>query len=131
MCKDSFMNSQPTCCAGLSDWLSPRLFKALADPNRVALLARLAQGRRPQTVSEIASCSPTHLSVVSRHLAILRDTGIVDSEKRGKEVFYRVRIDSLASALRGLADALEACCPVENHAYDKKGDKEAAQEVHS
>lgn len=104
------MNQQEQCCGGLSDWLSPRLFKAMADPNRIALLARLAESGQEQTVTEIAGYCPTHVSVVSRHLAILRDAGILESQKRGKAVYYRVRISALTAALRGLADALESCC---------------------
>jgi ArsR family transcriptional regulator, arsenate/arsenite/antimonite-responsive transcriptional repressor len=99
------------CCSGLSKWLSPDLFKALSDPSRVAILARLVEMPGEQTVSEVACCSPINISVVSRHLRTLRDAGIVESSKRGKEVFYRARIGNLTLLLRNLADALEACCP--------------------
>lgn len=87
------------------------LFKALADPNRVALLARLADCGRACTVSEIACCLPIDLSVVSRHLRQLREAGILYAERRGKEVRYKVRYGELARTLRALADAIEACCP--------------------
>lgn len=114
------MECIPSCCSELANWLSPRLFKALADPVRVAILARLAEGRREQTVSELAKQFPVHLSVVSRHLGILRDADIVMADKRGKEVFYRVRIGALSAALRGLADALDACCPDESDAIERR-----------
>jgi len=87
------------------------LFKALADPNRVALLARLADCGRPCTVSEIACCLPVDLSVVSRHLRQLRDAGILHAERRGKEVYYTVRYGELVRTLRTLAGTIEACCP--------------------
>ena len=80
---------------------------------RVGLLARLTQMPQPATVTQIASCCPIDLSVVSRHLAVLRDCGILKSEKRGKEVFYSVRYNELATTLRGMADAIEQCCPKE------------------
>ena len=89
----------------------PDLFKALADPNRIALLARLATGGSAATVSELAACCPIDLSVVSRHLKILDRAGVVESERRGKRVLYRARIAHLAGLLRELADALETCCP--------------------
>lgn len=91
----------------------PLFFRALCDPNRVSLLAWLASQRRLCTVSEIAEggACPVDLSVVSRHLHTLREAGILESERRGREVLYRVRVDALVSTLRGLADALEACCP--------------------
>jgi len=101
----------PTCCADLGQLLSPRLFKALADPSRTALLLRLAEGGAPRTVSQAAQGGGVDLSVVSRHLAVLREAGVVQCVKRGKEVWCSVRWDALARALRDLADALEACCP--------------------
>ena len=89
------------------------IFKALSDPNRVALVARLAAAGREATVSELAACCPTDLSVVSRHLAVLRSAGVLEAEKRGRQVHYRVRYGALSRALRSLADAIEECCPEE------------------
>jgi len=100
-----------TCCAGLGQLLSPRLFRALADPSRTALLVRLAEGGAPRTVSEVARGGSVDLSVVSRHLAVLRDAGVIQCVKQGKEVFCAVRWEALARTLRELAGALEACCP--------------------
>ncbi len=101
------------CCRGLAKLLSPRLFKALGDPTRVALLVRLAEKRRPCTISEIAQGGSADLSVVSRHLAILREAGIIACVKEGKEVKCSVEGSFLPKLLRDLADALEACCPSE------------------
>ncbi|MEW6775304.1 MAG: metalloregulator ArsR/SmtB family transcription factor [Bdellovibrionota bacterium] len=100
------------CCGpALGETLSPKLFKALSDPARLAILARLAaQGGEATTVSEVASCCPTDISVVSRHLAQLREAGAVSAEKQGREVYYRACCSELASALRQIADALDACC---------------------
>jgi len=91
--------------------VEPRFFKALCDPNRIALLARLAQCGRACNVGEISCCCPVDLSVVSRHLAILRDAGVVEAEKRGKEVYYSLRFGAVVDTLRRLADAIEGCCP--------------------
>jgi ArsR family transcriptional regulator len=99
------------CCRGLSSTLSPALFKALCDPNRTAILARLAECCRPCTVSEIAACCPVNISVVSRHLTTLREAGILEAERRGRHVYYSVASARLARSLRAIADALEACCP--------------------
>ena len=91
--------------------LSPKLFKALSDPRRLALLIRLAESGEACTVSAIADGAGVDLSVVSRHLAILRDAGVIRCEKQGKEVRCVVQTGALASILRDLASALEACCP--------------------
>jgi ArsR family transcriptional regulator len=99
------------CCSGLQGLLSPRLFKALSDPKRLSLLVRLAEERGPCTVGHVAQGSGVDLSVVSRHLATLREAGIITCEKRGKEVFCVVQTSAVVKILRDLADALEACCP--------------------
>ena len=98
------------CCKMLAELLSPRFFKAMGDPNRIALLSHLAAYCRPHTVTEISCCCPVDVSVVSRHLAILRDADIIQAERRGKEVLYTVRYDVLAQTFRSIADAIEACC---------------------
>ena len=104
--------SEKSCCATDIDRLfSTELFRALADANRIALLGHLAIGGSPQTVTEAAGCCPTDLSVTSRHLATLRDAGIVEAEKRGREVYYSVRYAELSRVLREMADAIDACCP--------------------
>jgi len=114
-------NKQPAdtgagCCPDLEALINPGLFKALGDPNRAALIAGIGRMGRPTTVSEAASCCPVDLSVVSRHLAVLRRAGVVESAKSGREVRYILSPTTLAATLRSLADALEACCPPEQPA---------------
>lgn len=104
-------DNQNNCCDELERWLSPDLFKALSDPNRIAILSRLAAAGKAQSVSQVAGCCPVNLSVVSRHLKTLKDAGVLEATKRGKEVLYRVQIEGLIHLLRKLADALESCCP--------------------
>ena len=102
---------QVQCCRNLHQLLRPTFFKALCDPSRIALFSRLAGCSQPCCVSEMAACCPTDFSVVSRHLALLRDAGILEAQRRGKEVYYRVRFDNVVQTLRAVADAIEACCP--------------------
>ncbi len=104
------MQANSESSAALGGLLSPALFKALGDPNRLALLLRLAAAGGPATVSELSGCCERDFSVVSRHLARLREAGIVAAERRGREVHYQLTSD-LASILRAIADALDACCP--------------------
>ncbi len=100
------------CCAeSLQSMMDPRFFQALGDPRRLSILAWLASAGRPRSVGEVAQCCPTDMSVVSRHLAQMRDTGIVEAEKKGKEVFYRVNYRALAQTFRAMADAIDNCCP--------------------
>jgi DNA-binding transcriptional ArsR family regulator len=98
------------CCSDLGRVLSPKLFKALCDPNRMAILVCLAESCAPCTVGQVARCCPVNLSVVSRHLAQLRDAGILHAERRGKEVHYSIRARELVATLRDIADVIEHCC---------------------
>lgn len=100
--------------------LDPRFFRALCDPNRISLLLRLAGRGRACTVSELNKCCPVDLSVVSRHLGLLRDAGIVESEKRGKEVYYTVRANDVIDTLRSIANAMEGCCCSSESKREKK-----------
>lgn len=98
------------CGSCLGDLLEPWFFKALCDPSRLALLCELAECNRPRTVKEIAACCPTDLSVVSRHLGLLRDAGILKYQRKGREVYYTIDCAAVASRLRRIAGALEVCC---------------------
>ncbi|HXI04127.1 MAG TPA: metalloregulator ArsR/SmtB family transcription factor [Candidatus Saccharimonadales bacterium] len=105
----------------LADVISPQLFKALCDPNRIALLARLAECGRPCGVTELGACCEVDLSVTSRHLATLREAGVLTSTRRGKEIHYEVRSAEIIRTLRAIADAIEGCCgpPAENAGSDR------------
>jgi DNA-binding transcriptional ArsR family regulator len=103
-------NHSRKCCSGLESLLTPGMFKALSDPHRIAILIRLAESCASSNVSQVAECCSVDLSVVSRHLAILRKAGIVESTRCGKEVFYSVCYLGMVVALRKIADALESCC---------------------
>ncbi|MEO1369471.1 MAG: metalloregulator ArsR/SmtB family transcription factor [Acidobacteriota bacterium] len=95
--------------------LRPELFKALGDATRLEVLMRLITAPAPQTVGEVADCCGVHLSGVSRHLAALKNAGVVRAERRGREVLYEADCAATTHALRGLADAIDACrarcCP--------------------
>ncbi len=93
----------------LERYLDPAIFRALGDPTRLALLARLASASGPQTVTELSSCCGVHLSGVSRHLKMLHDAALIRSERQGREVRYRLDCGALTATLRGMADALERC----------------------
>ena len=106
------------CCDELSVLVQPELFKALSDPNRLVLLTTLSERMQPSTVSEAAECCSVDMSVVSRHLATMRNAGLVTSEKRGREVYYSVPRQVLADQLRAMADALESCCSTEEESQN-------------
>lgn len=94
---------------GLARHWSPEMYRALGDPNRLTLLVRLAGATRPLTVTELGDCCGVHISGVSRHLALMRDAGLVEARREGREVRYALNVEAFTEKLRGLADAVEAC----------------------
>lgn len=98
-------------CGPVDALLDPELFKALADPTRVSLIACIAKCARGCSVGEVAECCDVDLSVVSRHLSLLARSGVLEATRRGRTVLYRVRYEDVCRTLRQLADALEECCP--------------------
>ncbi|MDQ6745447.1 MAG: metalloregulator ArsR/SmtB family transcription factor [Actinomycetota bacterium] len=59
-----------------------RLFQALADPSRRAMVERLVGG--PESVSRLAEPLPMSLPAVVQHLRVLEDAGLISSEKVGR-----------------------------------------------
>jgi ArsR family transcriptional regulator len=66
-----------------------RVLKALAHPTRLFIVEQLAAGEL--CVCQIVHKSKAGFSTVSKHLAILKEAGIVKDDKRGLQVFYRLR----------------------------------------
>ena len=108
------------CCPQLVEALDPRLFQALGDENRLMLLCRLAAAEEAQTVSELAGCCGVHISGVSRHLAQLRDAGVVVAHKVGREVRYELQRELMIQSLRAIADGMESATPMDQNT--KKGE---------
>ena len=63
------------------------VFKALADPTRVAIVSRLASGEKC-CVCDLTDAFDLSQPTVSHHLRILRDAGLVESERRGTFAYY-------------------------------------------
>ena len=63
-------------------------FDALGDPNRRAIVQLLASGAR--TVGELAGALPISRPAVSRHLRLLKDSGLVIDEAHGTRRLYRL-----------------------------------------
>lgn len=109
------------CCKPVDDLLDPEWFKALCDPTRLLILGCLIKCARTCSVGEIAECCSVDLSVVSRHLQVLDRSGLLESMKQGRTVFYRVRYAEVCQTLRSLADAIEQCCPKSTSANNCPG----------
>ncbi|TMC47545.1 MAG: winged helix-turn-helix transcriptional regulator [Chloroflexi bacterium] len=74
-----------------------RFFRVLADPTRLRIITLLGDGER--TVGEIVQAVGGLQPRVSAHLACLRHCGFVETERRGREVIYRLSVDRLGRLL--------------------------------
>ena len=67
-----------------------RIIKALAHPTRLFIVDELSRGER--CVCEITDLIGVEMPTVSRHLGVLKSAGILEGDKRGLQVFYRLRV---------------------------------------
>ena len=77
------------------------IFEALADPTRRHLVEALAQ--REASATELASELPVTRQAVAKHLGALRDAGLVDSRKSGRETLYQLNPAPLDQAVAWIA----------------------------
>jgi ArsR family transcriptional regulator len=83
-----------------SDFCARKL-KAIADPTRWAVISRLIDG--PRNVGELNANLGVESTLLSHHLKILRDEGLVECLREGKNVRYRLSADvELTPAGRGI-----------------------------
>ena len=64
------------------------ILKAMAHPSRLCVLEELARG--PRCVRDLTDLIGSDMSTVSKHLSILKNAGIVDTDKQGTQVYYRL-----------------------------------------
>ncbi len=79
-----------------------KVFKALADPTRRKVLELLRQ--RPMTAGELSDHFPVSKPTMSAHFSVLQEAGLVDAEKNGRAVLYRLKMSVLEDALLGFAE---------------------------
>lgn len=78
-----------------------RLFSALADPTRRALITRLA-AESPLSVSALARPLPMSLPAVMKHLDVLESAGLIARRKDGRTVHCRLTAAPMETALQWL-----------------------------
>ena len=71
------------------------IIKALAHPTRLFIVDELSRGER--CVCEITRMVGVEMPTISRHLGVLKSVGILETEKRGLQVFYRWRVPCVLS----------------------------------
>lgn len=79
------------------------LFGALADPTRRMLVERLLT-KGPTTATVLAETTPLTRQAILKHLQVLEAAGLLDHERAGREVRYRVTPQPLAAAVGWILD---------------------------
>lgn len=82
-----------------------KIFKALGHSSRLLMVDALRGGEK--CVCELRELVGDDLSTVSRHLAVLREAGVVTSEKRGTSIYYSLKLSCLENFLECTAHAVE------------------------
>ena len=72
-----------------------KVFKALAHSVRLRIVEKLADGEH--CVCDILELFEIDTSTLSRHLSVLKNAGVVADEKRGKNVYYRLKCPCILS----------------------------------
>ena len=83
-----------------------KIFKALGHPSRLHIVEMLEKGE--SCVCELVEEVGADFSTVSKHLTILKDAGIVSDDKRGKMVFYRLRVPCILRFMHCIDNVCEA-----------------------
>jgi ArsR family transcriptional regulator len=83
-----------------------KVLKALGHSARLLIAEELGRGER--CVCEFVEMTGLDYSTVSRHLAVMKEAGIVSDEKRGKQVFYRLRVPCVLNFMECVEEVVRA-----------------------
>jgi len=83
-----------------------RIIKAMAHPTRLFMVEELSRGER--CVNDLTGMIGDDVSTVSKHLAVLKNAGIVTDEKRRAQVFYSLRVPCILNFFSCVESVLKA-----------------------
>jgi len=82
------------------------ILKALGHPTRLWMAEQLGDGEK--CVCELAENIDADFSTISKHLTILKQAGVVIDEKRGKQVYYRLKVPCILQFMPCIEAVLQA-----------------------
>ena len=98
----------------LVEAVDSKFFKTLSEPVRVQILKFLMLNGRAD-IGSIAENMPQDRSVISRHLNLMQEAGILISEKENRHVFYSVNgkpfLEKLVDITEKINKCMKECCP--------------------
>ena len=91
-----------------------KFFKTLSEPVRIEILKFLILNGRSD-IGTISENMPQDRSVISRHLNLMREVGILKCEKKTRHIFYEVNgqvfVEKLESITNLIRQCMDVCCP--------------------
>ena len=82
-----------------------KIIKSLAHPARLLVVQTLSEGER--CVCELTGLIGADMSTVSKHLSLMKNAGIIQDEKRGNQVFYKLNAPCVLDFLRCVERVVE------------------------
>jgi ArsR family transcriptional regulator len=82
------------------------VLKALGHPTRLWMAEQLAEGEK--CVCELAEDIEADFSTISKHLSVLKQAGVVIDEKRGKQVYYRLKVPCILNFIPCVEEVIQA-----------------------
>ncbi len=83
-----------------------RIIKAMGHPTRLFIVDQLSRSER--CVCELTEMIGADVSTVSKHLSVLKNAGIVQNEKRGSQVFYKLTVPCVLNFFDCVESVLKA-----------------------
>ncbi|QGY42082.1 metalloregulator ArsR/SmtB family transcription factor [Pseudodesulfovibrio cashew] len=83
-----------------------KIMKAMAHPSRLMVIDELSRGER--CVCELQEMIGHDMSTVSKHLNVLKKAGIVQDERRGKQIYYSLKVPCILNFFHCIESVLEA-----------------------
>lgn len=80
--------------------------KAMAHASRLMMIDELSRGER--CVCDLQELVGHDISTVSKHLAVLKNAGLVESERRGKQVYYRLKVPCILNFFHCVESVVKA-----------------------
>ena len=81
------------------------ILKAIAHPTRLLIVEELS--KKPRCVSELTDIIGADTSTVSKHLTLMKSTGVVESSKNGNQVYYSLRVICVLNFISCLESVIE------------------------
>lgn len=83
-----------------------RVMKAMAHPSRLKVIDELSRGER--CVCDLQQLIGHDMSTVSKHLNVLRQAGLIENERRGKQIYYRLKVPCILNFFHCIESVIAA-----------------------